>query len=370
MANFAKLSCIRFVRNWPEGFWREESHYLRDIRTSRSETLSRLHPRSRRLSILSFHFHVHSHDTWFIQFGHVGVMHLSNYKVFGLVLQSEVPLPRGTQVNASECPDVWVKRASIGSGLDEGCDEGGLWQAAPDRFFIAIDGVAKFLVKRGEEILVERCAESEDAAVISFLLGSVMGALLHQRGLLPLHASAVQTDQGAVLLAGASGAGKSTILAALHQRGYPMITDDIAALELSSEGGVLIAPAFPRIKITAGAAALLSIDVSGSVKHHAKGKYLLPVSQFASERNRVRHIFLLGFTGGETVSSRRVEGGEAVGMLFRATYRRRFLKGLGRRESHFSAINQLANDVPITSILRPAMGSSLAEIMGKIESLL
>ena len=47
-----------------------------------------------------------------------------------------------------------------------------------------------------------------------FLLGSCIGALLHQRGILVLHAGAIHTDKGAVLFTGPWGIGKSTLLAA------------------------------------------------------------------------------------------------------------------------------------------------------------
>ena len=60
-----------------------------------------------------------------------------------------------------------------------------------------------------------------------FLLGSCLGALLHQRGVLALHASAIETDQGAVLFMGDSGMGKSTTLQAFIKRGYKMLADDI-----------------------------------------------------------------------------------------------------------------------------------------------
>ena len=57
-----------------------------------------------------------------------------------------------------------------------------------------------------------------------------MGAALHQRGILPLHANAVEIDHRAVAFMGASGAGKSTLAAWFHDQGYPILADDVCVI--------------------------------------------------------------------------------------------------------------------------------------------
>src|SRR6185436_17962029 len=59
------------------------------------------------------------------------------------------------------------------------------------------------------------------------LVRSVTGAVLQQRGLLPLHASALLLGAGAIALLGPSRAGKSTLAAALARRGHPVLADDV-----------------------------------------------------------------------------------------------------------------------------------------------
>jgi hypothetical protein len=70
----------------------------------------------------------------------------------------------------------------------------------------------------------------EDLA--AYLYGPVLGFLLRAWGRLALHASCVRIGDGTVLIAGASGAGKSTTAAALVERGHLAISDDLTALTL------------------------------------------------------------------------------------------------------------------------------------------
>ena len=95
--------------------------------------------------------------------------------------------------------------ARNGPFVEGGVDAHGLcFRTAPSLFVLPVDGVARCLVREGREIVVER-ARDGDGAVIAFLLGSVLAAWLQQRGVLAVHAGAVQ-------FAGHAGQGKSTLL--------------------------------------------------------------------------------------------------------------------------------------------------------------
>lgn len=66
------------------------------------------------------------------------------------------------------------------------------FQAAPGQLLLTVDGVARCLVQDGKEIIVEGAPESDDDSLRLFLLGSTLGALLQQRGMLTLHSSAIE----------------------------------------------------------------------------------------------------------------------------------------------------------------------------------
>jgi hypothetical protein len=104
---------------------------------------------------------------------------------------------------------------------------GATWQIAGKQFLTRIPDIARFLLNDGSEIVVASESEASDADIPVFILGTVFGILLHQREQIVLHASAVRVNGKAVLFCGSSNAGKSTLAAALAQRGYPLVTDGV-----------------------------------------------------------------------------------------------------------------------------------------------
>src|SRR5215510_9302338 len=127
------------------------------------------------------------------------------YTAFGLCLATEFPCPELAPGRGS--PDVRIRYGVVPAQLTAAKKIGAHYQAAPGQLLLTIDGVARFLVQDGAEIIVERAPESDDDSLRLFLLGSVIGALLQQRGTLTLHSSVIEVDGGCVGFMGHSGAG-------------------------------------------------------------------------------------------------------------------------------------------------------------------
>ena len=89
-------------------------------------------------------------------------------------------------------------------------------------------------------------ATLEDTA--TYLLGPVLAFVLRLRGLLAIHASAVEMDGCAVLFAGPSGAGKSTTAAAFALNGWPVLTDDLAVI-VPRDDRMEVVPSYPRLRL-------------------------------------------------------------------------------------------------------------------------
>ena len=113
-------------------------------------------------------------------------------------------------------------------------------------------------VKDGQRIVVRKDSAFDEALVRVYLLGSAMGCALHQRGVLPLHVSAVEINGQAWAFTAPSGTGKSTLAARLHGlAGCGLVSDDVAALDFF-DGQAHVAGGPPLLKLQPDVAALLT----------------------------------------------------------------------------------------------------------------
>lgn len=106
-----------------------------------------------------------------------------------------------------------------------------------------------FLIHNGQEIIVQPEKE-EFYFICPVLFGPIFAILLHQRGYLVLHASAVVLNNRATAFMGHSGYGKSTIAATMNKQGYPFLTDDILAVKFDKNSNPIVYPSLPLIKLS------------------------------------------------------------------------------------------------------------------------
>jgi hypothetical protein len=159
------------------------------------------------------------------------------YEFGPFALESELEIPELEGFAGSAHLPVRVKLGLAPADIANAASYGRFCRVSGSEYLLAIPNVGRFLVKDGNIVLVERAPNAPDPDVSTFLLGSVFGALCHQNGLLPLHASSVRSDGGVTAFLGDSGAGKSTLAACLQERGYGIVSDDICVLEAEAATG-------------------------------------------------------------------------------------------------------------------------------------
>jgi len=133
------------------------------------------------------------------------------------------------------------------------------------RFFLFGAGVF-VLAAAGDRVALHLDPAHEDAwDWRRYLIGQVLPFAALLRGLEVFHASAVEIGGGAVLLAGGSGLGKSTLALNMHLGGAGFLADDSVAVELAGDR-LLAHPAFATAKVREGARDLLREDTRGALR--------------------------------------------------------------------------------------------------------
>ncbi len=294
---------------------------------------------------------------------------LFTYHAFGLNIASDLECPELLAGNGA-APDVRVRSDSTPVGLDSPQAQGAAYQVASGQFLLTIEHVARFFVRHGNEIVIERAPEATDGDIRSFLLGSVIGVLLHQRGVLPLHASAIETARGVVAFAGEVGLGKSTLAAAFHRRGYRVLTDDVCAVSLDTQSKPLVTPAYPQLNLCADA--LEHIGEAKEDQHRTRSlteKYGRPVKAgFSIQPAPLHAVYELHTTDNGHPSLTHVTGREKMWLLRDNTFRLAFRAGMGDDERYLRLALAVAQHIRAARISRPSESFLLDELVNLLEN--
>jgi len=256
-------------------------------------------------------------------------MSLHTYWAYGLCIHADLDCPElPPYTGNSGSPDVTIH---LLPALPTASDipENRACEVQPGIFRLTVPGVARYRVEEGSRIIIEPLPDAPIETVRLFLFGSVMGALLYQRGLFPLHGSAVETPWGAMIFVGVQGAGKSTLAAQFHHRGYRLLSDDVCAVASTAEG-LQILPALAKFRICTDAFERLGAPQEG---HFEVDKYVVPMGAgYCPHSLPLRAIHVLQIVDAMTPECvapafQMLSGFDRVQRLLENLYRPQYLKG-------------------------------------------
>jgi len=276
-------------------------------------------------------------------------MHLNAYWAYGLRIQAELECPElPADALAGGNPDVTI-RLLPASGAAMETLENGYYEVHPGVFRLAAPGVAQYRVEEGRRITVEPVTDAAPERVRLFLLGSAMGALLYQRGLFPLHGSAVETPWGGMIFVGPQGVGKSTLAAQFLRQGFRLLSDDVCAVEATAEG-LRILPAVARFRLCADAFELLGSPEGGRFD---VDKYVVPMGEcYCPDPAQLKAIHILADHEDAGPEFRVLRGFDRVQRLLENLYRPHYLKGQGTQGELMRMAGLIAEKTTIATVSR------------------
>jgi hypothetical protein len=263
---------------------------------------------------------------------------------------SEIPLTSvPTSVNEGRNLDIIIEVATGHPPMAKsGCRF--VFQHSGERSLISIKDVADFEIREGRKIRVWPAVGVKQKDIEIFLFGFAWATLCHQRGTLPLHASAIVTAKGITAFAGHSGTGKSTTAALLNSLGCELLADDILPISFDHNSIPGAWPYLRRLKLRRDVIIQLGFRPGDLVSETLdKEKYFVQAKCTGDDMwRRLERLYLLENDKTDTqVRIEQITGADAVHALVDQTYHFDFIFGTRRFGDHLAFCTQLASKILI-----------------------
>jgi hypothetical protein len=276
---------------------------------------------------------------------------------------------------AQVLPD-WLGDVAIGLGPVPGAlagetNSGVLWSAAPGRFWLDVPGVARYLAQEGRSLTIEPAPDADPRTVVQFARAAPLAAVCYQRGMAVLHAATAVLDGEAVLLAGASAAGKSTLLAALLARGWSMLGDEVAPLAQPDAGAVAVLPTGDDLRLWPDAVAALEPDprlrqsLAGDAR--SPGPQTWTADHALDAPAPIAGIWWLTQHNRPGLEINAVEGLQQFESLGQLAYHGRVARTLLDRVAYLRIAATISSSVPLRHARRPRSAWTVEELADAIE---
>ena len=266
-------------------------------------------------------------------------------------------------------PDVTVSIGGVPEALENATLNQPTVQANAREMLLRVEGVATYYVRDGARIVVSPSDQPDEPLIQVYLLGTCFGALLQQRGVLPLHGSCICKDGLGLLITGASGAGKSTLATAFLARGWKLVSDDVTPVTF--RGGVCRAcPSYPGQKLWEDALEIHQGAVSRmrgvAWEDGGRRKFTLDASDlFVDEEVILTHVAVLALADG-ALDAREIVGFSKVDALMKNTYRPGLIADMERKRAQFQRCVDIAGAVQLFYVVRPQGDRTEEEIAERI----
>lgn len=273
------------------------------------------------------------------------------YWAYGLKIASNIPVIGFTELAVTE-PDVMITEGDVLENLEYCNSKSALFQSSDHELLFRHQPLGAFYIANGNQIVIQKAVGVKESDLSSVIVGICFGAILHQRMLLPLHASAVCFRNKCIVLAGRSGAGKTTLAAAFIKAGASLIADDVSLIKFEDEIPVVM-PAFPTIKIWSDSLQHFGISSEGLlVVRGDMQKYYLPVDQFLVQPTPVDHIIILNTHSNPDIEFHSINGYKKFSELRKYTYLHKSFSGNDFLANHFQLAGKLASKMPVHKLIR------------------
>lgn len=292
------------------------------------------------------------------------------YKAFGLRISSEIPLPELIQTNLDAADvDIEIIIDHLVKDKIELAESPYKHVVRENNVMYYIPNTAFYCVREGRTIAVSPMDDADEDLIRLYILGTCMSALLMQRGIYPLHGSAVAIHGRAYAFVGESGAGKSTLASAFMSQGYPLLSDDLIAVSLSEDDqSAYVIPSFPQQKLWQESLDQFGMTTSDYRSIYGREtKYSVPVTaNYYADPLPLAAVIELVKTEEHQVGILRITKLNRLQTLYCHTFRQFLIPRLGLMDWHFATSAAIVNQIDMFQLHRPANGFTTPQLVSLI----
>jgi hypothetical protein len=284
-----------------------------------------------------------------------------NGSAYGLGIISAVPLPE--LVHEDRHIDVRIRFGNV-MCTECSCDNT-RWFGITGNEGHLHHQIGTFRVRNGDEITISPARDADESELRLFLLGPALALLLHQRGQLVLHASAISIGDQAVAFLGEHGWGKSTLAGALYARGHTIVADDVVAVH-AADTQPTVYPGFPQLKLWPEAVRQIGGEPADLPRLHRRyEKRAYPAHRgFSTRPLPLRCIYVLAEDSQALVEDIATQA--SLVELIRHTYTTRVLETTPD-PGHFRQCVSLASSIPVRRLKVKRSLAALSEAAATVE---
>lgn len=279
------------------------------------------------------------------------------YRVYGLNVKSEIKIDEFVSIEDINVENkVNIVYANMPLNIKEDIKNNKKSSFSKAECWFHINDVATYRVTGGDLIEFEPCENADPYLLRVFLMCSCLGFIMIQRDIVAIHGGTIVIDNKAIILTGNRGAGKSTLTTGLRLKGYPFISDDVAAIEIK-DNIPMVKHGFPYQKLCSSAMDKLGYDKEKyfSFMSDTEIKYLVNAhDDFIYEDTRLFALCELSVGDVEDVQIEEIKGSEKLNKLISNRYRVEFVQVMGGISPiAFKTLLQIAKNIKFYKIIRP-----------------
>ena len=252
--------------------------------------------------------------------------------------------------------DVKVRQVSVVRRVATPVYADNYWQMNQHEFAMQAEGVADFYACDGREVEYAPAEGADTNSIELYMNGSVYGAVLHQRQILPFHGSSFLYNDTAVMICGDAGAGKSSLTASFCLNGAEFLTDDVTPV-VFRDGMPYVRALSDRMKLWGDT--LRQFEREGSMLdriYPGTDKYFYPMSGSGGKTVKLGLILIIEIDDMGEVTTEEMSGPVKFAAIRGEIYRAEYLQGMPENEAvYFRNLVEIIRNVRVVRILRPSI---------------